>query len=282
MTQIVGETRANEAKLRKAGGFKTYLKPISISLIIGASIVVSTFIYVNLQNQQREGPATYDLTSGEAESESEPSEEILDLKEEYFDDLDPVWGRIDEETEELIGEAFSSEYSFRSKPSPVVYLEIKEEQIDIEPVKRSEIKTEYFVEVIDQNYEEYGETIGGFFSGREEDIVSLEEADVDIDSEPERLITTANLGANHPPHNAYVVKNGKIILSVDFANGSVYPAKNGNGFYVKEAFYLDSAPMCCPYGNRIHRIIFENGKFVPVWRQDVYYLRFKEQVWDMF
>lgn len=217
----------------------------------------------------------------------------LDLRQEYFDDLNALWG-TSAESGEFIGEAFDSEYATRSAPRPVSHpIEIKQEDIAIRPAKGNEVESHPFVDddplslenrVINENYKKYGELIGSFFSNWGQTINRIEEADVDKDGIPEKLITTSNIGANHPPHHAYVVKDNVIIASVELISGYIKPAKDGNGFYVKDPdpagdwgegmSYL--SPLCCPMGYRIYRVVYEDSRFVPVWEQDVIYLQFKE------
>lgn len=221
------------------------------------------------------------------------NEVVLDLKEDYFDDLNAIWG-TSAESGEFIGEAFDSEHSPRSAPRPINHpIEIKQENMLLKQVKRREIKLDPFSEndplstankIVNENYKEYGELIGGSFSNWNQAISNIEEADVDKDGIPEKLITTSDIGANHPPHHAYVVKDNVIIASIELISGYIKPAKDGNGFYVKDPSPVGDwgpgmsylFPLCCPVGYRIYRVVFEDGRFVPVWEQDISYLQFKQ------
>jgi len=265
-----------------------FTKFLLILLLTGACTITALLIYTKLRLNNIPIDS---LTAESIDVASGFSEEPLDLKKEYFDDLDAIWGK-GTETGEFVGEAFNSEYAPRSIPHPISHpIEINHEKIAIKPVKRSEIKldplsasdplsTSY--RSVDENYQHYGELIGGFFSNKGEKIVSLKKADVDMDSVPEKLITTANFGANHPPHHGYVVKNNVIIASIEFITGYIKPAKDNNGFYLKDpvsnpdalSSYLE--PMCCPKGYRIYRVVYEDNRFIPVWEQNISYLQFKE------
>ena len=99
-------------------------------------------------------------------------------------------------------------------------------------------------------------------------------ADMDNDGQKELLVETSGIGGNHPPQMAYVIKNRKIIASVEILVGHVFPAKNGNGFYLKEGNF-DTDSLCCATKYRLYRIVYENNKFIPVWQQDGSYLQFR-------
>ena len=211
------------------------------------------------------------------------------LKKEYFDSLTTVWGHVDENNN-YIGEAFNSEYSSRTPPSPITHpIEINQEKIEIKVVNKEDIKpsfgipegpdrgkfTESEIKTIENNSIKYGDLLGNFFSNKGEMIDNIEEADVDIDGKKEKLIITSLIGGNHTPNYGYIIKNDTVIASIYFVAGSIYPSQNGNGFYVKKPDY-SNAPMCCPENYILYRVIFENDRFTPVWEQTVKYLQLSE------
>lgn len=182
------------------------------------------------------------------------------LKASYFDDSNS-----------------DSIFSPRSNPIPVIHpLAIKPESIKITSIQRSQIKIDnpMIQSAVDENYKNYNAFLAGYFSNKGEAISSVVYADVNNDKVNETIVTTANAGQNHPPHNAYIIKNNVIILYVPLDSGSIKTSKSGNGFYVENAIRDDGQPYCCPSGYRIYRVIFENGSFKPVWEQDVKYLQF--------
>jgi hypothetical protein len=168
-------------------------------------------------------------------------------------------------------------------PTSIVHplTELNQEYEKILPIKRSEIKNIFFGEdvtgVIDGNIKNFGSLFGGFFSRRGEIITSHASFDVDSDKVKEDIVETGNMGGNHFPHNGYIIKNNVIIWYVSLDAGSVDQAMDGNGFYIKNVI-RDDASMCCSNGYRRYRVIYDKkGKFIPVWEQDVYYLRFDKE-----
>lgn len=207
------------------------------------------------------------------------------LKKEYFDDLKAVWGHLDKNNN-FIGEAFFSEYSSRTPPSPITHpIEISQEKIEIKeeikppfgiPERPDQGKfTESEIKAIENNSTKYGNLLGNFFSNKGEAIDAIEEGDVDKDGKSEKLIITSLIGGNHTPNYGHIIKNNTVIASIYFAAGSIYPSQNGNGFYVKKPDY-SNAPMCCPKNYFIYRVIFEKDKFIPVWEQTVTHLQLSE------
>ncbi|MFH1792145.1 MAG: hypothetical protein ABH819_00690 [Patescibacteria group bacterium] len=227
------------------------------------------------------------ISSDTPSNEVSEAGNIKDLKKEYFDDLDSMWGNSDNNGQ-YIPRVFSSEYSPRSLPKSINYPDmVDNKKREIIFVKRSEIKPPFGIPegpdkgkftgeesvAVENNYTKYGSLFGGFFSNNGEYIYSVVNADVDKDGLEEKLIITGQIGGNHPPNNGYIVKNSTIVASVGFAGGTIYPAKDGNGFYVKQPDYSDAA-MCCPKRYSILRVIYENEKYFPVWEQKIEYLSF--------
>lgn len=173
------------------------------------------------------------------------------LLKEYFDDFTGVWGSglPDGRIKYKAGE---SKYAERSAPIPVIHpLDLKTESIKV------------------SNLDDY-------FSNRSETANKPILADVDRDGEKEQIVLTANEGGNHPYHSGYILKNGQIILHIPLNNGTIEPSTDGNGFYAKTVPLEDKflkLGACCSAGYRIYRVIFEQGKFKPVWEQNVFYLR---------
>lgn len=287
------------------------MKKVSLSFLLLVGVLVGGFIlgYAYFSSRQQKVPAItspVETESGLTDDAPGPvirnkdlggfNEVVLDLKQDYFDDLLALWGS-GTESGEFIGEGFDSEYAARSAPRPINHpIEIKQEKIVIERIKPNEIgrnfssdnSDNYFLSLEskakEENSKKYGKLIGEFFAEWSQEIDSVEEADVDRDGIPEKLVTTSDIGANHPPHHAHVVKDNVIIASVELISGYIKPAKDGNGFYVKDPSPVGDwgpgmsylFPLCCPVGYRIYRAVFEDGRFVPVWEQDIPYLQFKQ------
>lgn len=203
----------------------------------------------------------------------------INLKTSYFDDFRGVWGDGTPDGG-ITWKAGDSQYAERSMPTPIVHplTKLNQEQERIVSIRRSDISNIFIGEdvanIIDRNIAKYGNLFGGFFSRRREIITSLTSFDVDSDGVEEDIVETGNMGGNHFPHNGYIIKNNVIIWSVRLDAGSIDQAMDGNGFYIKNVI-RDDASMCCSNGYRRYRLIYDKtGKFIPVWEQDVYYLRF--------
>ena len=206
------------------------------------------------------------------------------LNTSYFDDFRGMWGNgtSDGGTSWNAGD---SQYAEQSMPTsithPLTGFKTEREEIMPAEIKRPDVNNIYGMDdttinmIIDENIAKSGNLLGGFFSNKREMITSHATFDVDSDGVKEDIVETANFGGNHPPHNGYIIKNNIIILYTELDAGSIDPAKDGNGFYVKNPIRDDGSSWCCPNGYRRYRVIYDNkNKFIPVWEQDVHYLRF--------
>lgn len=73
-------------------------------------------------------------------------------------------------------------------------------------------------------------------------------------------------------YSAAIVKDNKIIFSVDEDDSFIVPADTTNGFFVEWRSSEDSSPLCCPRGYMRTRFSLNNGKFIPVYEQEIRYL----------
>jgi hypothetical protein len=196
------------------------------------------------------------------------------FKISYFDDFKGVWGDATS-SGKTKWQAIDSQYNQRSMPGIVKHIPyLQKESIKLSPVARTQITKDYFhPELIDKSYKEYGNLIGGYFASQGQIVIAVKKFDVDLDDVSEDIIETEYLDSQHPPSEGYIVKNDRIILSTGLQSGSIEPAKNGNGFYLKNSIRDDDQPLCCPSGYRLYRIVYEKGFFRPVWEQEVKYVR---------
>lgn len=108
-------------------------------------------------------------------------------------------------------------------------------------------------------------------------ITDLKKFDVDLDGKEETIISTCGTGGNHCPHKIIIVKDNDIIFFI-FAGVvlSINKSETGNGFYAhwvpwgQEGTKWDTG-MCCSPGYIKTRFVYENGKFKPVYEQEVLY-----------
>lgn len=97
----------------------------------------------------------------------------------------------------------------------------------------------------------------------------VREADLDNDGVVETIILKAS-SLKNSPNILYVVKDKKIVFEsapMSFVGYSPSPASNG--------FYLDATPDDeVGTGYRVIRIVWKDGKFVPVWQQRVRFFKY--------
>lgn len=127
------------------------------------------------------------------------------------------------------------------------------------------------ITLAENNYSQYGVWTTHFLPTYE--IYKIENFDVDGDDVEETIIhKNINCRATGGSFNADIIKNGEIIFSTTGHNSAIVPADTNNGFYVEQS----DAVGCCAAGYLRTRFVFENDKFIPIYEQDVKYLKVKE------
>ena len=69
-----------------------------------------------------------------------------------------------------------------------------------------------------------------------------------------------------------IIKNDTIIFSLGEDESYIKPADTNNGFFV-EWRIPDDTPRCCPEGYRRTRFVFQDGKFIPIYEQEIRYMK---------
>jgi len=113
-----------------------------------------------------------------------------------------------------------------------------------------------------------------------DDFVSSQKFDVDGDGKDELIFSVCTDGGIGRPYTIHIIRDNKIIFSLISLNGkNIIPTKNKNGFYAiwidEKTDYFDKngwRGYCCALGHKKTRFVYEKGKFVPVYEQDVVYL----------
>ncbi|GAB4028015.1 MAG: hypothetical protein Fur0011_7190 [Candidatus Microgenomates bacterium] len=127
------------------------------------------------------------------------------------------------------------------------------------------------VTLAEKNYRQYGSWTTYFLPTYE--IYKVESFDVDGDDENETIIhKNINCRATGGSVNADIIKNGEIIFSTTGHNSEIIPADTNNGFYVEQSDTVG----CCATGFLRTRFVIQEGEFVPVYEQEVKYLKVKE------
>lgn len=99
----------------------------------------------------------------------------------------------------------------------------------------------------------------------------------DKDGKDETIIFLCGVGSNHCPHRIIIVKDQEIIFSVSAGLTGLNFSKTetGNGFYmhwVPTEGKWDRG-LCCPLGYVKIRFVYDKGKFLPVYEQEVLYFK---------
>ncbi len=95
-------------------------------------------------------------------------------------------------------------------------------------------------------------------------VESVEEFDVDNDGMDEQIIGICGLWGNGCPHKILIVRNDSVIFETSARK--IIRTPSGNGFtLVWQKEYKN------PYGDMRTRFVFEGGKFMPVYEQEVKY-----------
>ena len=130
-----------------------------------------------------------------------------------------------------------------------------------------------------EQIKEYGDMAKRFIAleVNRETITYVKKFDTDKDNIKESIVGTCGLFGNGCPHSNLIVKDNKIIFSTDEAN--IIEAKDGNGFYLQWVPYTSdiNKPQWdngrgVPAGYMLTRFIMKDGKFIPIYEQEVLYV----------
>lgn len=225
---------------------------------------------------------------------------ILDLPLEYFYYKDVVWGSLKENSRsnnETISEysqvALNSKAVYQSYPTTDVTiknffndkrsLKIKSINEILEEIENmpefSEEEREptislkgYLIQLAKENYKEYGTLATNYLPNYH--IIAVKSFDIDNDNRPETIVVynyTKRVDAGS--YHSDIIKDNHIIFSVQEDNSSIIPADTANGFYIEWRSGKIFGARCCPEGFVRTRFVFKNGEFVPIYEQEVKYLK---------
>lgn len=207
-----------------------------------------------------------------------------DLPLKYFSTQDVRWGSLGgdgkkETIEEYNQAALDSKEIYQSYPTTTTTIKnYSSEIIPLTTEKFSDVfkkiqETEggSWLSAIKKNYQDYGQMAVHFLKSYI-DIEMYDTFDVDNDGVKEKILGLNAIGrASGGSYNAAIVKGGNIIFSVDEDNSFIVPNGSNNGFYVEWRNPSDESPRCCQTGYIRTRFVSKDGKFVPVYEQEVRY-----------
>jgi hypothetical protein len=258
---------------------KTHLIILLLTLLLGLSVVKinklesdNKIFKVSLDNSLNTKEI---ISTDDCSVPFEPCKAFpwLNIPIKYFSDKDIQWS--DNKQKSFDDKAVYQSY-------PTTNITIKEYSTDIKPLssikfaevikKIRETETVYGVKMAEDNYRDYGQLAVHFLS---EYLVieGSDDFDVDADGKKENIVTVNSLGrADGGSYTSAIIKDNKIIFSVDEDNSSIVPADTTNGFYVEWRNPNDISPRCCEKGYIRTRFVWENNKFVPIYEQEVRYV----------
>lgn len=207
----------------------------------------------------------------------------LDLPLKYFSVKNVEWGSAggkgkEGTMEQYTQAALDSQAVYQSYPTTKTT--IKQYSADIVPittkpwgdVRKKIQETEdnsAWLDEVDKNYKTYGQMAVHFLADFQ-DIEMFDSFDVDNDGVKEKILGLNSVGrADGGSYEAAIVKGDKVIFVVREDESFIVPADTPNGFYVKWRSPDDDSARCCPRGYMKTRFVYEDGKFKPLYEQDV-------------
>ncbi len=259
-------------------------KPIFPFIIFLLGLALGLFISQNLikKNVVPLQPTANDQTKIKSNNQSF---DWLDFPVEYFSDKDIQWGSAGKGNSGKISDytqvALEDKAVYQSYPTLVTT--IKNYSSEIKPLKTksfSDIMQEFSKSepqgfgktLVEESYQKYGSLATNYLPT--DYIWTLEKFDVDDDGIAETVVSYNFVGsADAGSYRSDIIKGNNIIFSVQEDNARIVQADTTNGFYVEWRSADDPAPRCCEEGFKRTRFISKDGKFTPIYEQEVKYLK---------
>lgn len=258
--------------------FKKYLKINKTALVVIILLVVAIPLLVIYPNKKVSSQA-YEMP-------------VLNLPLRYFQDSDIRGGYYSGKGDSAYKNTMSSAYldgGYRSFPTTTIKLSSDDYSNKREKLPAIKLQDQILPENLDEGFvykesfteqiQKYGALATRFLT--DDYIVDLQKFDVDGDGKDETIVFLCGLGGNHCPHRIIVIENDTIIFSFSagLTDRNLIKSETGNGFYVHwvpiENDTKWDAPLCCSPGYISTRFVYENGKFKPVYEQEVLYFEVK-------
>lgn len=231
-------------------------KYLILGAILGILITVLVNKIINLHLGQTKLNLQPAVTKIENNNQTFPT---LDLPKEYFS-------------------SDTTESAYRSYPST----NVKQEIYDAVPYyyEKREYNDGVSIRAFDPRGDKYWEGLMQEKQAKYGDLVitywpdflvgNVEKFDVDNDGNKEQIVDMLPPGVNGKGARVDIVKNGKIIFTDSDYYVSIEPTKTNNGFYL---VWTSGDQFDQGKGETRTRFVFENGKFIPVWEQEIIYTK---------
>lgn len=258
--------------------FKKYLKINGTALVVIILIVVGVPLFV-IYSSKKVSDQAYEMP-------------VLNLPLRYFVDNDIVGGYYGDKENSNDKNTMSSAYvegGYRSFPTTTIKLSLNDYSNKREKLPATKSLDQILPKNLDEGFvykesfteqiQKYGALATRFLT--DDYIINLQKFDVDSDRKDEAIVFLCSIGGNHCPHRIIVIKNDAIIFSFSagLTDRNLIKSETGNGFYVHwvpiENGTKWDAPLCCSPGYISTRFVYENGKFMPVYEQEVLYFEVK-------
>lgn len=253
---------------------------ISFNVIVATLVIIliGTVIFFEFESQK-----PIQEISTDAQSENKYTMPILKLPLSYFSKESIRFGSADTKSddEDAYTEAAIDE-GYHSFPTTTISL--KSDEYNQKKEKLGSIKTDEEIYGGDTDWkdsypeqiEKYGDLARRFLP---DTFIDVKKIDVDSDGVDESIISLCMVGGNHCPHGIIIVKGDNIIFSTSAGSVDVdiVETKTHNGFYLHWVPGSDDSTdkkwsafgLCCSPGYMKTRFVFEDGKFKPVYEQEV-------------
>lgn len=254
-------------------------KLLIVSLLV--NVILIAFFFIPTKSQIDNIKPTEEIAKSEVQEMP-----WLNLNKEYFSIRDLHWGSFTGKVEGDINSydnfAIDNISNFQSYPI-TDNLEIINYSSEIKELNNKTYDEMYkqfnknepdgFGKwAVDESYQKYGKLALHYLP--EDYITSIVEFDVDGDEIPEKIITHNFVGsADAGSYSTDIVKNNKIIFSTTEDNSSILKSETGNGFYVEWNNSKYGYARCCQEGFTRTRFIYKDNQFIPVYEQEVRYLK---------
>lgn len=278
------QTPTKIKSLFQARIFTEYLSLFGIVM----TIFVVVFLYTPLK--QHTPINTIDTVTKETPLSQPP---VINLPMKYFPKDTIAWGSVRDSIEDTdTWNSAALDIGYHSFPTTTITIspdQYSNEVTDLPTIKSdkeilpiinpedewasvAEARKERFIEQI----EKYGDLARSFLP--DDGIVFLNKFDVDADGSEETIIGICGDGGNHCPHKIIIVKEGKIIFSTwgSMSTKEMISSDTPNGFFIKWANdEQENQGFSSPSGYMKTRFVYEDGKFVPVYEQEILYVEVK-------
>lgn len=214
----------------------------------------------------------------------------LNLPVEYFSNKDVRWGSAGNGNGDKITDytqvALGNGTVYQSYPTTVTT--IKQYSGEVKPLRiRSfdEALKEFSKDnpdgswetVIKENYQKFGNLLTNYLPIYV--IEKIGKFDVDNDGVPETIVTYNFAGrADAGSYQTDIIKGNNIVFSANEDRSAIVPADTASGFYVEWGDTNENGGRCCPEGFFRTRFIYKDGKFEPIYEQEVKYLKVGKEV----